>query len=769
MGIGIALATGLVQGFHQNIQEEKARRQGEQEKLDKYKELVMNASLTSKNFSQTNADMINKMIASAQGKIDSRERINIFGQQGERVDVDFTDLVSKLTSTTDEDEKTYATIGTFKFAVPEEYADQVGNVRGDVIKLDGLYADLYNNPARFKQHIADNPSELSIFRDEIPGLASSFISQRATSDKTGQITRRVDLSMVPGYDYLNQLISIDDFQQFRAEVDSLPTNSKMVDTFPSIFTGDPATTNMSGLLYVPGKMLGNNELKYVPVFQEELSGFDVENTPLALAKLAERQGEDLQYFFYNFADRLEDKDDLNKALTSITALHKIGAMDDIPSSETTINIGNYLTNTEELKDDPVLQAEIMMPFLTPLMSKAERDMVRAGIKDPNFFSSKPFNTQFEQLYGEKLSAFDERVRAMGRARTNLRKLYTNVQGTTFVGGSTMENLVKAFSSIFGETGTVDQVLSLIGVGKDDEEAGAIISSLTGGEGGEIVTISKSDTLRYIIAADLARAEDSAGRLSDGDIQRNLNKLTGFGPGTKLGELAAIETVMETLKVQERSIAVMQRVVADQSISAKDRMYMRADRRARLAREAYLDSIGGITKTQLPADQGGPMTFTKEEIFATDTENPDVKFAQRGDKYYRIEPDGAIREVDEDTALAAFNASTPAAAQSSVAQPSAGPAPDPRQGGGEGGTPLSPESQVQTAPGGMRGTAEPADAADAAMLAAGEAMLERQSKRVSALDLAGKKKTPTPDGNFMIDGVKHKRIEEGGQIFYEPVM
>ena len=62
MGIGIALATGLVQGFHQNIQEEKARRQGEQEKLDKYKELVMNASLTSKNFSQTNADMINQMI-----------------------------------------------------------------------------------------------------------------------------------------------------------------------------------------------------------------------------------------------------------------------------------------------------------------------------------------------------------------------------------------------------------------------------------------------------------------------------------------------------------------------------------------------------------------------------------------------------------------------------------------------------------------------------------------------------------------------------------
>ena len=83
--------------------------------------------------------------------------------------------------------------------------------------------------------------------------------------------------------------------------------------------------------------------------------------------------------------------------------------------------------------------------------------------------------------------------------------------------------------------------------------------------------------------------------------------------------------------------------------------------------------------------------------------------------------------------------------------------------------MNQTSPVVTAPGGKQGMAPPADDADAAMLAAGEAAQEKKGNRISSLDLAGKKKTPTPDGNFMIEGVKHKRVEENGQIFYEPVM
>ena len=764
MGIGIALATGLVQGFHQNIQEEKARRQGEQEKLDSYKELVMNASLTSDNFSKTNADMINNMIASAQGKIDNRERINIFGQQGERVDVDFTDLVSKLSSNA-QDDTTYAKIGTFQFEVPEEYSDQAGTIRADVIKMQGLYNSVYTNPEAVRQHLAANPDQIALFREQIPILASSVLSQRAISDKTGQVTRQMSLDQIEGYKFLNEFFSVDDYQQFRAEVGTLPKNPAMKKTFSIYDTGNNET-DPTNLMYVPGRLFGNDELKYVPVTFEDLTGFDPNKTPQALAALAERQGEDLQYFVYNFAKEVDDIQDLNDAFTSVTTLYDMGAVNAVPSQEESIAIGKYLANSPELKDDPVLQAKVMMPFLPPLISRTERDMVRGGFKDPNYFSSKSFDVQFAQLYGEKLSGFDERIRAMTRGRNNLNRLMKIVEETTFTGGSIFENIYQGFQSLFGETGKIDQVMSLMGVSSDDDEYAGIKSYLTNGQGGEVTLISEANTLRYILAADLARAEDSAGRLSDGDIQRNLSKLTGFGPQTKLSELAALKAVSDTLADQERSVEVMKRVVANKSISAEDRMYIRADSRARLAREAYFNSVDEGEGTQAGNQPVGPMTFKQEDIFATDPNNRDVNFAQKNGIYYQINPDGSVIEVNEDEAMAAYNAGRQPA-QNTTPQPSTT----------QGRPPLAASqapavnqtSPVVTAPGGKQGMAPPADDADAAMLAAGEAAQEKKGNRISSLDLAGKKKTPTPDGNFMIDGVKHKRIEENGQIFYEPVM
>jgi len=752
MGIGIALATGLVQGFHQNIQEEKARRQGEQEKLDSYKELVMNASLTSDNFSKTNADMINNMIASAQGKMDNRERINIFGQQGERVDVDFTDLVSKLSSNA-KDDTTYAKIGTFQFEVPEEYSDQVGTIRADVIKMQGLYNSVYTNPEAVRQHLAANPDQIALFREQIPILASSVLSQRAISDKTGQVTRQMSLDQIEGYNFLNEFFSVDDYQKFKAEVGALPENPAMKQVFSVLGTVNDET-DPTNLMYVPGKLFGNDEFKYVPVTFEDLTGFDPSKTPQALAALAERQGEDLQYFVYNFAKEVDDKQDLNNALASITTLYDMGAVNAVPSQEESITIGKYLANSPELKDDPILQAKVMMPFLPPLISKTERDMIRVGVKDPNYFSSKSFDVQFAQLYGEKLSGFDERIRAMTRGRNNLNKLMKIVEETTFTGGSVLERIYQGFQSLFGKTGKVDQVMSLLGVSRDDDEYEGIKSYLTKGQGGESNLISEANTLRYILAADLARAEDSAGRLSDGDIQRNLSKLTGFGPQTKLSELAALKAVSDALAEQERSVEVMKRVVANKNISAEDRMYIRADSRARLAREAYFNSVKEGAGTQADNQPVGPMTFKPEEIFATDPNNPDVNFAQRNGVYYQINPDGSAVEVDNDTAIAAFNAGKQPA-QDITPSPAASQAPAVNQ-----------TSPVVTAPGGTQGTAPPADDADAAMLAADNAAKEN---RINGREFAGIPKTPTPDGNFMIDGVKYKRIIENREIFYVPVM
>ncbi len=102
MGIGAALATGLVQGFTQNINNEKARRQGEQEKLDSYNAMIMKAA-TEGTTTKSNIELLSGMIQNSQNQLNDQERINLFGQQGSAVDVDFSGVLPLLSGGTQDD------------------------------------------------------------------------------------------------------------------------------------------------------------------------------------------------------------------------------------------------------------------------------------------------------------------------------------------------------------------------------------------------------------------------------------------------------------------------------------------------------------------------------------------------------------------------------------------------------------------------------------------------------------------------------------------
>jgi hypothetical protein len=91
MGIGAAFATGLVQGFTQNIQEEKARRLADQQKLDALNQLVLKSAMD-KNASQSGIEAVSNLIKSSQKQLDEREPIDIFGRQTDGLDIDFTKL-----------------------------------------------------------------------------------------------------------------------------------------------------------------------------------------------------------------------------------------------------------------------------------------------------------------------------------------------------------------------------------------------------------------------------------------------------------------------------------------------------------------------------------------------------------------------------------------------------------------------------------------------------------------------------------------------------
>ena len=741
MGIGIALATGLVQGFHQNIQEEKARRQGEQEKLDKYKELVMNASLTSKNFSQTNADMINQMIASAQGKIDGRERINIFGQQGERVDVDFTDLVSKLTSTTKEDEYTTDFFG-MTIAVPEKYSDQQGTNRGDSMLYKALSDHRLKNPNAFQEHFAANPEMFSAAREEMVNLGKDTL-RFAAQNSTGDTNFTVNTSELPGYtDFFNPFFRISKTQEYNAQWDA--TKANMMDNGSSI-VDNPNLIPLAGSLFTDlkngkGEPVKTKPTDMIPFVWNELDDMD-EDRWNSVGQIASLQGKDTSQFIYDFSSEFTDLQSFSDALVVATDLAALGAAKGNKRTGADILAqGEYIYKSPLLKDDVFAQANVFMAFQPLSMGKNEQDMIDAGIiPEVTVGKGEAFKAQFENLVGITYAKFQTKMSGVTGAQSKLTRYRDMVSKLDATKDSVLEDIVRVVSSIFGDTGKIDQISNIMGLGEDEYEGSGItgfierdqrmLAKQRGEKYDASQNISATDALAYIIAADLARAEDDQGRLSDADIQRNLNKIRGFGATTVKGQLAAIDEVIRTIDNQNRSLTVLnnvsQQAMSTGVITREQRRELAADRQARTARQMYLNSTAGMTpEEEVQAAVSADMLVNEVPTMTLDG----VGYYQIGNQFVTLSGQGedstvaSITENDFDAAYKRYMA-LPTASPADAGKGPVPPAPVPTPAAspadaGKGPVPPAPAPAPAASPADAgKGPVPPAPASTASNAAA----------------------------------------------------
>ena len=169
-----ALGLGLVQGFTKNIQEEKAIRASEQQSVDKLNDMLINASLTGgKNFSQANAAVIANAIKTQQGKLDERERIDIFGTPGPRISTDLSSIVPMLKTV---DEEAYS-LGGFKLDNEIEY-----NYEGSYQLLNN-WTRVMSDPKNVQALETKTPSQLAEINAAITS-ARRIISRTEVDTKT---------------------------------------------------------------------------------------------------------------------------------------------------------------------------------------------------------------------------------------------------------------------------------------------------------------------------------------------------------------------------------------------------------------------------------------------------------------------------------------------------------------------------------------------------------------------------------------------------------
>ena len=321
------------------------------------------------------------------------------------------------------------------------------------------------------------------------------------------------------------------------------------------------------------------------VVTAEKLGLDNQEVKM-LSGLASLQGyNDLGEFIYTSANLYTKPADFIDGINHTAMLFKMNAHEPRSMQERSA-IGKYLTDNG-FDDDPLKAAYVMAPLIINKQDLAAKELKTYGIQA--VLDKSDFNANWKKLTGKTLDKFDEIYRATGDAEAKLIRFNKLLSQVTLKPDNFVTEAYKFISSIFGKTGTVDQVLTLIN-GVDDTNRAAIKERLTTefanydqttDEGKLLAQIA---VLKYTIAADLARAEDDQGRLSDQDLQRNLNKLGTFGFGRLDDARTSAKEVLFDVQRRLKNLDVINEVrtrsAASNFVNLADRKLLQGDRMAR---------------------------------------------------------------------------------------------------------------------------------------------------------------------------------------------
>ncbi len=163
MGIGFALASGLVQGFTQNIGREMERRQGERERLDALSTALATASVGD-NFNNKNVQVIQDYISRGYEKIDAQGGIDLFGtRKADAItEEDVSGLLGSLETTAEDDDDDMFKMAGFEFQVdPRKFS------RGDSFATLADMANVLSSPQGLVKLEEATTDELNTLRRTI--------------------------------------------------------------------------------------------------------------------------------------------------------------------------------------------------------------------------------------------------------------------------------------------------------------------------------------------------------------------------------------------------------------------------------------------------------------------------------------------------------------------------------------------------------------------------------------------------------------------------
>ena len=598
MGIGAAFATGLVQGFSENIDKEQARRDKQRDRVNAYQDYAVKAMIEGK-ASEAGLNAVKDLVKKANTQIDSMEPIGPFGKRGKDIALDMASIQGALGDATD-----------YNFKIPGSksgnflgfsQADGKGSANDSYAFL-AEYSTKITDP-KIQQKLRDDPILARNVQNTLAAMQMRIVSNdigkilaSGKNDVSGYVTPEL-FGLSPTSPY--QALAIHNKLMKELEI-PIPSITDIVEDAKSNLgqsggsggSVDSSDTGDLTIATVIEPQKGGDDGEQIVGYQVGSLQVRPEDMPIYMG-LAKKLGVpvksvvggalplynywvgkdgnglpvsgDRQYFDFLGMEPEQKRYALSASIQLASypgvssldpeiGLYKLGY--DAEGDKAILDFNNVLNSTKASTFTQFVMA--IAPYMTFNKEKTQVKVFGYKTQDKSLSRSKYV---LRKRYGD-LAESTEKL-SMGFLINELKNKETAMAALKTLQQKRADledpevyaSFKKAMGVAFGGKGSIREAIAkdLLGWGVVEEQTTNLsddfLASLDRGieekrsSGGE--ALAELEAMRISLAFQLARAADPSGRLSNQDVQQQLDRL-GAGFNTKEQAVRKIQVVVDEL-------------------------------------------------------------------------------------------------------------------------------------------------------------------------------------------------------------------------------
>ena len=599
MSIALGFIKGLVGGFTQNIAQEQQARGADDQRVAELENLIFQASLDPK---KRVPKEVGNALKQAKQDLKNRGSIDLFGRAGPRLQINMDEISKVVNEVDSDDDIKFLTFGNVKIPVAGKYQEGTGAssfINDARLALDGITNYYVNNPAfltRDKQYFKQNPVIGNAFQQFLTSQGETFALGSANTLNPKEGDKYIE---VPSPFHQHQFIK-DNF---------------MLDINPTV--KDSKIAYNSAMKKINESKLGESSFErtvLLPFFESEddkrlvfypYRFADKTVVPIlekiALLNRFDTIGEYLYEYRKNAQIDLplatdDQRPDRGAMFPKITfqkffprvmhavELYKRNAWKK-PENQTVddvINIVGYMNSSKNFDQaDPAekIKALAMVQTIDPadLLSQQYAKFQTFDFKDDDISAAR--NAVFKRYTDVSIDDFQKRFKANEEVILKLANFVENELEEDTSAGGIARGVKKILGGISAPSGQFQQIFNFFTGGKGNISGGDLKKGTTfetlkaivekvksqGNLESDLTRIQENEALMIVLAANMARALDPAGRLSNQDFEVQLTRLGKTGLfGTKAGSAAALQSVVKEFNSEYNKIKMIDTVLINSS-------------------------------------------------------------------------------------------------------------------------------------------------------------------------------------------------------------